>query len=583
MTCKEIRSEPFWMPFFFAKSESPFGRQPQPKSLARHMFVRVAFPVAIVFLSSFLLLDQFLQAQLRGHIQEDLKAWDSQTHRANADGAERLRRLLGPLAEATGSAKGLRFPASGELERNVSRLAALLDEDVVSIAAPDKSSLITLRRKGSEWQRAGQAAPIPEKRMLEEIDGQYYFLMAYPIVNEGKAAGWVVAGRHWLREMPLGEGWYVLSRNGKVVQASGTESATRFSPGAHLAGCVSQFCEVDMQGQRYLLMRSEAAASNSDVTIHMVKSFDLLATPLLGMTRSIMLGGALLSLFGALGLALFTGRAVSRPLRSLTEYCARAEESGQLSDVDIPPSRIEEIQRLGQTLQAAVRSVEQGQNQLTQAYFQFMGAIVAMLDARDPYTAGHSHRVSAYSEALARDAGLPPNQVDDIRIGALLHDIGKIGVPDEVLHKHERLTKAEFDLMKQHPTIGKKVLEQVIQFERYLDPVELHHENLDGTGYPRGLKGDQIPMSARIVKVADVYDALSTDRPYRKGMPPEKVHEILREGAGSHFDRLLVEIFLTRSVPSFSDQKHGLAHLQRAVGSRNGEAPAPRTERAAQA
>src|SRR5262249_44880574 len=159
------------------------------------------------------------------------------------------------------------------------------------------------------------------------------------------------------------------------------------------------------------------------------------------------------------------------------------------------------------------------QHQLTQAYLQFMGAIVAMLDARDNYTAGHSHRVSAYSEALAREYGLPQEKIDEIRVGALLHDIGKIGVPDEILRKHDRLTDEEFSKMKQHPTIGKEILERVGLFEKYLDAVELHHESLDGSGYPRGLKGQQIPLSARIVKVADVYDALSTDRPYRARLP----------------------------------------------------------------
>ena len=128
--------------------------------------------------------------------------------------------------------------------------------------------------------------------------------------------------------------------------------------------------------------------------------------------------------------------------------------------------------------------------------------------------------------------------------------------------------------MKQHPTIGRKVLEQVAQFEKYLDAVELHHENLDGTGYPHGLRGEQIPIAARIVKVADVYDALSTDRPYRKGMPSDQVHEILRKGAGVHFDRLLVEIFLGRCVPRF-EQRNSLETLIRAVS----ESAAPSAKR----
>jgi len=178
-----------------------------------------------------------------------------------------------------------------------------------------------------------------------------------------------------------------------------------------------------------------------------------------------------------------------------------------------------------------------------------MRALIAAIDAKDPYTRGHSDRVSAFSALLARKAGLGDHFIEMARTCGLVHDIGKIGVPEAVLRKHEKLTPSEFEVMKLHTTIGRQVLEQVQHFDRYLDIVELHHESMDGSGYPRGLKGEQIPLAARIVKIADVYDALRTDRPYRKGMPPEKVHQILFDGAGTEFDRMLVAIFLTRTVP----------------------------------
>jgi putative nucleotidyltransferase with HDIG domain len=542
-------------------------------SLARHIFVRVAFPVGIVFLSCFSLLDQLVQKQLRNHIKQELIARDVQNHQVHLAGESRLQRSLGALAEGAGISAALlrgdrNLPA--QLTQQMRDLGPLIDEDVYAFAGLDRKLVLTLRRNGSDLSPTNEPALVPTERTLAELDGDYYFLTSYPLERDGKPAGWMVAGRQWLRDMPIGENWYVLAQDGKVLQTAGLQQSGVVPAGFQLPGCEAgkSDCEVEISGHRELLLRSAASGSRSGIDVYLVQSFDTWASPILGIMRNLMFTGALLSILGAFGMTLLTGRAIASPLRDITLSCARAEESGQLSDIELPQSRIAEVTALAQTLQGAVRSIEDGQNKLNQAYFQFMGAIVAMLDARDTYTAGHSHRVSAYSEALARDFGLPQEQIDDIRIGALLHDIGKIGVPDEILGKHERLTNEEFDLMKQHPTIGRKVLEQVVQFEKYLDAVELHHENLDGTGYPRGLKGEQIPLSARIVKVADVYDALSTDRPYRKRMAPDKVHEVLLKGSGTHFDRLLVQIFLTRSVPSF-DQRPDLARLSQALGEGN--------------
>ena len=160
------------------------------------------------------------------------------------------------------------------------------------------------------------------------------------------------------------------------------------------------------------------------------------------------------------------------------------------------------------------------------------------------YTAGHSDRVSAISAILAEAMGLPPEQVEIIRIGAKLHDIGKIGVPDSVLRKPGTLTLEELELIKLHPQIGKRILEKVERFEEYLPIVELHHENHDGSGYPYGLKGEEIPLGVRIVHVVDVYDAITSDRAYRKAMAEERVWEIMVNGAGKEFDPAVVNVFL---------------------------------------
>lgn len=177
---------------------------------------------------------------------------------------------------------------------------------------------------------------------------------------------------------------------------------------------------------------------------------------------------------------------------------------------------------------------------------EMVTSLAGAIDAKDPYTKGHSTSVSRYAEALARAVNLPEHEVERIKIGALLHDVGKIGIPESVLKKPGKLTDEEWEIMKQHPTIGaEKVLAPNEALRDLIPIVKYHHERIDGKGYPEGLKGNEIPLEARIVSVADAYHALVSDRPYRKGMPIEKACAILREGAGVQWDSDLVRQFIS--------------------------------------
>ena len=176
---------------------------------------------------------------------------------------------------------------------------------------------------------------------------------------------------------------------------------------------------------------------------------------------------------------------------------------------------------------------------------EMVTSLAGAIDAKDPYTKGHSTSVSRYSEALARAINMPEHDVERIKIGAMLHDIGKIGIPESVLKKPGKLTDEEWEIMKQHPTIGaEKVLAPNDALREFIPIVKHHHERLDGKGYPDNLKGEEIPLEARIVSVADAYHALVSDRPYRKGMPIEKACAILQEGADIQWDRDLVRKFI---------------------------------------
>ena len=171
-------------------------------------------------------------------------------------------------------------------------------------------------------------------------------------------------------------------------------------------------------------------------------------------------------------------------------------------------------------------------------------ALARTVDAKSPWTAGHSQRVTECALAIGRVMGLAAQDLDRLARGGLLHDIGKIAVPSSVLNKPGRLTAEEFDLMKQHPTIGARILEPIPDYDRLIPVVLQHHERFDGSGYPSGIAGEEISLDARIMAVADVFDALTSERPYRKAMDLAVATEIIVKGSGSEFDPRVVEAFL---------------------------------------
>ena len=178
--------------------------------------------------------------------------------------------------------------------------------------------------------------------------------------------------------------------------------------------------------------------------------------------------------------------------------------------------------------------------------FEIATSLAGAIDAKDPYTKDHSTCVAKYSAALARAINLPEEEIDRIRLGALLHDVGKIGIPERVLQKEGPLSDEEWVIMKQHPTIGaEKVLMPNASLRDLIPIVKYHHERIDGKGYPEGLSNGDIPLAAKIVAIADTYHALTSDRPYRKGMSIEKAVSILEEGAGSQWDADLVRTFIS--------------------------------------
>ncbi|MEK7327556.1 MAG: HD domain-containing phosphohydrolase, partial [Chloroflexota bacterium] len=189
-------------------------------------------------------------------------------------------------------------------------------------------------------------------------------------------------------------------------------------------------------------------------------------------------------------------------------------------------------------------SLQRSNTELALAYDATIEGWSRALDLRDKETEGHTQRVTEMTERLARAMGLSEAELVHIRRGALLHDIGKMGVPDAILLKPGQLTDEEWVSMRRHPQFARDMLAPIAYLKLALDIPYCHHEKWDGTGYPRGLRGEQIPLAARIFAVVDVWDALRSDRQYRSAWPEEKVREYIREQAGKHFDPQVIEAFL---------------------------------------
>lgn len=203
--------------------------------------------------------------------------------------------------------------------------------------------------------------------------------------------------------------------------------------------------------------------------------------------------------------------------------------------------------QLGINFEEALVEQFQSENIISQNHLiEIVTSLASAIDAKDKYTKDHSSSVSRYSVALAKAINLPDKEVERIKLGSLLHDIGKIGIPEDVLNKPSKLTDEEFNIIKQHPMIAvKKILEPNPILNDLIPIVKYHHEQWNGKGYPCGIKGEEIPLAARIVAIADTYHALISDRPYRKGMSVEKACKILEQGAGIQWDKELIRQFIT--------------------------------------
>lgn len=194
------------------------------------------------------------------------------------------------------------------------------------------------------------------------------------------------------------------------------------------------------------------------------------------------------------------------------------------------------LQRSRDAFLNMLEDITESYKELEDLFIKLVKVLVNALDAKSHWTKGHSERVAEYAVQIAEEMGLTEDDIKNIRLAGLLHDIGKIGTYDYLLDKPERLTKEEFEIVKKHPSQGVAILEEIKQLEDVIPLFKHHHERVDGKGYPEGLKGDEIPLGARILHVADSFDSMTANRPYRSAPGKEYAISELKEHSGSQFD-----------------------------------------------
>jgi putative nucleotidyltransferase with HDIG domain len=286
-----------------------------------------------------------------------------------------------------------------------------------------------------------------------------------------------------------------------------------------------------------------------DAGVYVLDSIDAASAPALMKASRTIFVMALVT-FAVAGLAsVWLARTLARPIDSLSRSLEQMTRE-RAFDEPLPKTGFSrEIDALTSSFNEMMSAIRVAEGDTRSAYVGTIRALAMTLDARDPYTAGHSERVSALSVAVGRHLGLSEDDVEVLRLGALLHDIGKVGVPDDVLRKPGALTAEEFEAIKLHPTLGARILRSVPFLAPHIPIVELHHERPDGSGYPHQFRGEEIPLLARIVHVTDAFDAMTSARAYRGARSTAEALRELWRCAGAEFDAEVVQA-LAGALPS---------------------------------
>ncbi|MCC6745465.1 MAG: HD domain-containing protein [Acidobacteria bacterium] len=549
-------------------------------SLLAVMLAMALLPLAIVSWRLISINRTSLLAAQRS-VQIDEAKGNALAVEAFVDGYARQTAAVARALELSG---GLRVDVDlaarlGELLRDDSNLVAIA---VVEPGGPPvvargtaqlpESELAKLVAEGSSGASAGGSYVGQPQRAGDA--GVPLIAMSHPIPIEGGRAGAVVsivdmtAAFPFLNAVPRrdhgGEavapnpsGSFVVDDHGTVLASSraGAPAADGVSALvddwlAHPdeSGGLTREFGATVDGQSARLLGSVATAElggGRRIGIGSVVSRDVAMAHANRMTAQTVWAGLVVAFVTALIAILFAGY-IANPIKELATG-ARAMADGDFSrrihvwSNNETGQLAEDFNRMAERLNSTVEEMRDAAVRNHELFIGTVRGLAAAIDGKDPYTRGHSERVAEFSSAMAIELGLPEDEVEKIRISGLMHDVGKLAIEDKILRKPAALTDEEFEIMREHPERGARIMSEIPHMREYIPGMRFHHEMMNGKGYPLGLEGDQIPLMAKIVSVADSFDAMTTNRPYQKQMPIDLVFEKIREMAGIRYDPDVVE------------------------------------------
>ncbi|HEU4938452.1 MAG TPA: HD-GYP domain-containing protein [Vicinamibacterales bacterium] len=448
--------------------------------------------------------------------------------------------------------------------RELDKLAARIQPDVLEVRSASGEVLAIAGRRAGEWPAFARVnAPRQDNdAMFVTTPSGIFRLASVPVVLQGTPLGTLslasALDERYATEISelSGAPTLILSDNRVVASTLPSESLLGLKPEVVQAMAAQDPRFVTLAGSEYAVRRlldlpAPAPAlmgHPSGAQVYVLDSIDASARPFIAKALRTM-GWIALGAFTLAALAsIWLSRTIARPIDTLSASLSSMTETKNFENPLTPGGDVLEVDALTITFNTMIQSVKAAEEERLSAYLGTIRALALALDARDPYTAGHSERVSALSLAIGRCLWLDDAQLEVLRLGALLHDIGKIGISDQVLMKPGPLSGEEYEIIKQHPVVGARILRSVPFLEPHIPIVELHHERPDGKGYPHGLRGTEIPLVASIVHVADAFDAITSARAYR---PARAASEGLRElwrCAGTQFDAEVVHA-LAKALP----------------------------------
>jgi putative nucleotidyltransferase with HDIG domain len=525
--------------------------------------------LAILPLSVALLVVSFQQSDAGERTaREDLRVHSASAQELTRWSADRLRIAAALLATSPALCENpLEVSTAGDLQ-------AAGDEalgeplDIVALVRPDGTpQSVAASVDRSTVAGALQAAPVAGAQAgvagdgLWLLEGRLFQVTAHPLPRQDATsdapAPVLLLGRQL--EAPF-VGHDAVDHSRVALLADGVVLASSLDPrqeaqlAAHLASLPADTGErlhldeeeylvsrlpmpLDFGGERCELALLESLAATQQMRLRVLELFAALG---------------LATLLGALAVAWAGAHRLTAPLRESAQRMEEMARTGELQTappVDAGP----EVAAFQRTFDGLIESLRDSQEERERSYIETVGALVIAIDARDNDTTGHSFRVARYARCLGQRLDLKKEELRAVEWGALLHDIGKIAVPDAVLRKAGPLTEEEWHIMHQHPTWGVEMLADVSFLRPALGIVQYHQERWDGLGYPHGLAGDEIPIGARLFAVIDTYDAITSDRPYRRAASHEEAIVELRRVAGRQLDPELVEVFAGISEAQLSE------------------------------